>query len=219
MRRSLGILVLLPALLALPALVAEARESDRAVEVLRYGCANEIGNREVTLFLNGTVRLIDGPPGSELLGLAELSPEELESALYRLRSEDLADARRLMSSGVTGPYIEQCELVLQLPDRKKEELRFGRYDTLPLSLSRIQAVALDLSAKVDDLRGVEELPPGYEPRIGDILKRRDGQKYRIVRFTPMNKGVELQGLDQPLVIFVVREEMFREFVALLSRHP
>ncbi len=214
MRRSLGILVLL-----LLALRVEARESDRAVEVLRYGCANEIGHREVTLFLNGTVRLFDGPPGEELLGLAELSPEELESALYRLRSEDLTDARRLMSTGVSGPYIEQCELFLQLPDKKKEEFRFGRYDTLPLSLSRVQAVALDLSAKVDDLRGVEELPPGYEPRINDILKRRDGQKYRIVRFTPMNKGVELQGIDQPLVIFVVREEMFREFVALLSRHP
>ena len=56
-------------LLALP--LEAVRESDRTVEVLRYGCANEVGHREVTLFRNGTVRLFDGPPGEELMGLAE----------------------------------------------------------------------------------------------------------------------------------------------------
>ena len=203
-------------LLILLAAPLEARESDRTVEVLRYGCANEVGHREVTLFRNGTVRLFDGPPGKELMGLAELSPEELTGALNRLQAEDLSEARHL-HKGIDGPFIEQCELHLQLPDRKPEVYRFGRYDALPLNLSRVLRVAEDLAAEVEDLTGVEELPVSYAPREHDVLKRRDGQRYRIIRFTADNNGVELQGLDQPIFIIVLREEMRREFVALLSR--
>ena len=205
-------------LLLFLALPLAARESDRTVEVLRYGCANEVGRREVTLFRNGTVRLFDGPPGEELMGLAELSPEELEGALNRLQAEDLSEARNL-HKGIDGPFIEKCELHLQLPDRKPEVFRFGRYDTLPLNLSRVIRVALDLEAEVEDLKGVEELPLNYVPRQYDVLKRRDGQRYKIMRFTADNKGVELQGIDQPIFLIVLREEMRKEFVALLSREP
>jgi len=203
-------------LLLLLALPLAARESDRTVEVLRYGCANELGHREITLFRNGTVRLFDGPPGEELMGLAELSPEELTGALNRLLGEDLSEARNL-HKGIDGPFIEQCELHLLLPDRKPEVYRFGRYDALPLNLSRVLRVAEDLAAEVDDLKGVEELPVNYVPREYDVLKRRDGQRYKIMRFTADNNGVELQGIDQPLFIIVLREEMRKEFVALLSR--
>jgi hypothetical protein len=200
-------------LIALP-LAAEV--SDRSAEVLRYGCANELGHREVTLFLNGTVRLLDGPPGQEWMGLAELNPDELTAALNRLRDEDLSEAHHY-PKGVEGPYIERCELHLQLPEQKSNVFRFSHYDALPLNLSRVLQVALDLEKKVEDLKGAEELPPDYEPRQYDVLKRRDGQRYRILRFTSDKKGVELQGLDQPMVLFVLKEQMRREFVALLSR--
>jgi hypothetical protein len=210
MRRCLVLLIFL----ALP--LQAVRESDRTVEVLRYGCANELGHREITLFRNGTVRLFDGPPGEELMGLAELSPEELTGALNRLQAEDLSEARNL-HKGIDGPFIEQCELHLLLPDRKPEVYRFGRYDALPLNLSRVLRVAEDLAAEVDDLKGVEELPVNYVPREYDVLKRRDGLRYKIMRFTADDNGVELQGVDQPIFIIVLREEMRKEFVALLSR--
>jgi hypothetical protein len=210
MRRCLSLLILL----ALP-LQAE-RESDRTVEVLRYGCANEVGHREVTLFRNGTVRLFDGPPGEELMGLGELSPEDLTGALNRLAAEDLSEAKNL-HKGIDGPFIEQCELHLQLPDRQPEVYRFGRYDALPLNLSRVIRVALDLEETVDELKGVEELPVGYVPREYDVLKRRDGLRYKIMRFTADNNGVELQGIDQPLFLIVLKEEIRKEFVAIVSR--
>lgn len=210
MRRCVCLLILL----ALP--LAAQRESDRTVEVLRYGCANEVGHREITLFRNGTVRLFDGPPGEELMGLAELSPDELTGALNRLEGEDLSEARNL-HKGIDGPFIEQCELHLLLPDRKPEVYRFGRYDALPLNLSRVLRIAEDLAAKVDDLKGVEELPVSYVPREYDVLKRRDGQRYKIMRFTADDNGVELQGIDQPIFLIVLKEEMRKEFVAIVSR--
>lgn len=202
-------------LLALP-LGAEQELSDRAVEVLRYGCANELGHREVTLFRNGTVRLLDGPPGKEWMGLAELSPEELTGALNRLHGEDLSEAKNLQK-GIDGPFIEKCELHLLLDGRRPEVYRFGRYDSLPLNLSRVLRIAEDLEAEVEELRGLEELPVAYVPRQYDVLKRKDGQRYRIMRFTADDKGVELQGVDQPIFLIVLREEMWKEFVAVLER--
>ena len=53
--------------------------------------------------------------------------------------------------------------------------------------------------------------------MDDVLERRDGQRYKIMRFTADDNGVELQGIDQPIFLIVLKEEMRKEFVALLSR--
>lgn len=210
MRRLIWILVM--AFAASPLLA----DSNRSIEIFRYGCGNELGHREVTLFANGTVRVTDGPTGDEWMGLAELSPEELTGALNRLKAEDLSESHN-MSKGVDGMWIEHCELRLQIPGEPLEVFRYGRYDPLTLNLSRVIQVIKDLEAKVEDLRGVEELPADYEPREQDVLKRRDGVSYRVIRFTPDNKTVELQGVTEPVYLFVLKEQMRMEFVAVISR--
>lgn len=191
-------------------------DSNRSIEIFRYGCGNELGHREVTLFANGTVRVTDGPTGNEWMGLAELSPEELTGAINRLEAEDLSGSHN-MSKGVDGMWIEHCELRLQIPGKPLEVFRYGRYDPLTLNLSRVIQVIKDLEAKVEDLRGVEELPVDYEPREQDVLKRRDGVSFRVIRFTPDNKTVELQGVTEPVYLFVLKEQMRMEFVAVISR--
>lgn len=210
MMRRLILLTL--ALAAMPLLA----DSSRSVEVFRYGCGNELGHREVTLFENGTVRVTDGPTGNEWMGLAELSPEELTGAINRLKAEDLSESHN-MSKGVDGMWIEHCELRLQIPGEPLEVFRYGRYDPLTLNLSRVIQVIKDVEVKVRDLRGVEELPVDYEPRELDVLKRTDGNAFRVVRFTPDNKTVELQGVTQPVYLFVLKEQIRMEFVAVISR--
>jgi hypothetical protein len=190
--------------------------SNRSLEVLRLDCANHLGRREVTLFGNGTIRLRDGPIGKEWMGLAELNPDELQGTLRRLEQEDLADATDL-PAGVAGDWVEKCDLVLELPGRKRQKVFFGRYDPQPLSLAHVLRVAEELSAKVQVLRDAEQLPERYEPRLGDILKRADGNRYRVINFTSDKRGVELDGIDQPFYLIVLKEQMRLEFVALVSR--
>ncbi len=193
-----------------------APPSDRVTEVLRFDCANQLGRREVTLFGNGTIRLRDGPLGKEWMGLAELAPDELQGTLRRLAAEDLSDASHA-PQGVVGDWIEKCDLVLELPGRKRQKFFFGHYDTLPLALHNVQLVAEELAARVAVLRDAVQLPERYEPRLGDVLKRTDGTRFRVVEFTSDRKGVELDGLDQPLHLLVLKEQMRMEFVALVSR--
>lgn len=210
-RSSFSILALLLALAA-PAFAADPR----SVEILRLDCANTLGRRDVTLFGNGTIRLREGPLGEELMGLAELGTGEYQGFVERLKAESLAEVGRL-PTGVEGDWIERCRLALNLPDRPPRILHFGRYDTLPLPLSRILLIAQDMASKVTILEGMERLPDDYEPRLHDVLRRVDGNLYRVAGFTVDGNGVELHGVYQPVALYVQRDQLRMEFEALVSR--
>lgn len=195
-------------------------EDERSTEILRQDCLTDTTRREVTLFANGTIRLRDGVIRHESMGLAELGPDELTAYLNRLAGEDLSQDRS-PEQGVEGNWIERCELKLQIPGKPFQTYRFGHYDPLPLNLSRVVRIVRELEEKVLTLREAEskeELPVGYEPRPGDVLKRvGDGARFRIVAFTGDGKGVELEGIDVPLQMFVLKEQMRQSFMAVVSR--
>ena len=188
----------------------------RSIEVFDLACASPLGRRQVTLFANGTVRLREGEPGKEAMGLAELNSDELHGALARLEDENLTEIDRL-PRGVEGDWVEQCDLRLALAGRPEKSFHFGRYDSLPLALSRVLKVVEDCAGKVGGVQAKEHLPEGYAPQPGDVLKRADGQLFELVAFTPDNKGIELRGVEQPLTLYVLRVEMGREFSALVRR--
>jgi hypothetical protein len=209
--RRLSSFVLLLALAA-PAFAADPRST----EVLRLDCANTLGRREVTLFGNGTIRLREGKPGEELMGLSELGTGEYQGFVERLKAESLAEVGRLLP-GVEGDWVEQCMLALNLPDRPPRVLHFGRYDTLPLPLAHLLLIVQDMAAKVTTLEGMERLPDHYEPHLHDVLRRVDGNLYRVAGFTVDGKGVELHGVYQPVALYVQRDQLRMEFEALVSR--
>ncbi|HSM50434.1 MAG TPA: hypothetical protein VLA75_03430 [Thermoanaerobaculia bacterium] len=186
----------------------------RGDELLRLDCRSELARREVTLFGNGTARLRSGPVGAERLRLAELGPDERDALVDRLRECALAEADSPTLS-VSGGWVEVCDLAVHLPGGEAESRRFGRYDSLPLALSRLRELALALADRVEaEGRAGEGLPQGYRPRIGDCLRRLDGRLFEVRGFTGDGKGVELEGIDQPLSVLVLVEELDREYGAL-----
>jgi hypothetical protein len=189
----------------------------RDIEVVRYECHNDLGRREVTLFENGTIRVRDGETGkTPLMGLAELGPEEMRGFLKRFDGEDLSEIKSL-PPGLDGSWVEKCELRLDLPKSTPHVYRFGRYDTLPLNLSRVVRIVDDLAIKVPPLQGTEQLPVDYEPRRGDILKRNDGELFEVFSFSVDGRGVEMQGTRLPLTMYMLKEDLRGEFVALVKR--
>ena len=203
-------------LLALAAPALAWSKDARSVEVIRLDCANELGRREVTLFANGTIRLREGAEGEELMGLAEVGPSEYQAFIERLKGEDLSEVQRL-PSGIDGQWIEKCMLAMTIPDQPSRIFHFGRYDTLPLPLSRVLTVVQDVAAKVTVLEGTKRLPDDYQPKLFDVLERVDGNQYRITGFSVDGKGVELQGVLQPVVVYMPIEQIRTEFRDLVSR--
>jgi hypothetical protein len=123
---------------------------------------------------------------------------------------------RRLPRGVEGEWVERCTLDLALPGRPARRFAFGRYDPLPLPLGQVLRVVDDLAAGLSP-RPATELPPGYRPRRGDLLRRIDGAVYRVAGYTADGKGVELTGVDQPLTLYVPRDALRQEFVELLPR--
>ncbi len=202
------------AVLAVPAVLSA---DDRSTELVRYDCTTDTTRREMTLFANGTIRVRDGQIGNEWMGLTELGPDELKGFVNRFLGEDLSESPN-PEKGVEGAWIERCDLRLHLPGRPLQTYRFGHYDPLPLNLSRVVRIAQELVEKVPVVQDKDELPANYEPQPGDVLKRvGDGALFRVITFTPDGKLVELQGIDLPLEIYVLKDQIRRHFKALASR--
>ena len=197
-----------------PAPVVEG--DPREVQIFRFDCESDLERREVTLFASGTVRLRLGPPGRERMGLAELGPDRLAGAIRRLEEEDLSQIGELPKT-LSGAWISRCALTLTIPGRPARELSFGKDDALPLALSRVVAVTESVASEVTLLEGDERLPEGYEPARFDRLRRADGVLFEIQSLTDDGKGVELRGVDQPLAMYVLKEDLRQLFVRLEPR--
>ena len=205
------------AALLLAIVPAVGAADDRSTEVVRYDCLTDTTRREITLFGNGTVRVRDGLIKHEWMGLAELGPDELQGFLNRLAGEDLSESQS-PEQGVQGTWIERCELRLRLPGKPLKTFRFGHYDPLGLNLSRVVHIAEELGEKVQLVKDADALPADYVPEIGDVLKRvGDGAVFRIVAFTSDKKGIELQGIDLPLEVYIPKDQVRQQFTALVSK--
>lgn len=189
----------------------------RSHELVRRQCRAVIDTEDVTLFANGTVRLISRHEEEKSVLLTELTPDEVQAFIRRIREVDLSEED---PTGVTmqGDWVEQCELTLDVvEDEEPSRYRFGRYDSLSLALSRVNRVADDLLELVQTRAPTTGLPYGYVPKPGDVLERVDGVLFEVIGLTGDKKGLELIGVEQPLTIYVANEAIDQHFRALVKR--
>lgn len=106
-------------------------------------------------------------------------------------------------------------------DQPAIRFRYGHLDSLSLPLARVVALVDELAARVATGAAAGRLPAGYRPRQGDVLRRADGVLFRVVRdtaaFAEMPGGWELQGVVQPLVLYVFEADLPSDFLELVSR--
>jgi len=194
-------------------------------EVLRYDCSSELATRSLVLFDDRMVRLkrtVEGKEeemGDDELILHELTPDEYQAFLNRLEGEKPPEAGDLSTHGPGGAWVETCRLALELPGREPEEYRFRRFDALSLALSRRVRIAEEMAELAEEVARLSGLPPDYEGRPGDVLERRDGALFEIVRDTGDHVGWELRGIDQPLTVLIPKGALRQEFTRLVSRRP
>lgn len=194
-------------------------------EVLRYECASDIGRQVTVLFDDHTVRLTrersgeapDGPETETDTDLVTLDPDSYEGFVARLAGEAGPEAGDLPAADAGGAWIASCRLVVSLPGEPVQSHEFRRLDALSLRLSRLVAVAEAVRAHAEEEVPAAALPPGYRPRIGDVLEREDGVRFEIVRETLQGTGWELRGVDEPITEFVPAGQLPRRFVAVVSR--
>ncbi len=197
--------------------VSDATVDRRGHEQVLLDCSSGELRRAVSLFANGTVRIRDEGGRDPGMRLGELEPGELQAFQNRIAEIDLSEVT-LRVRGPSSETLEQCRLRLELTHGEVTEYRFPKLVALPLALSRLITVIDDVVALADERsRAASGLPLDYEPRVGDVLVKRDGSRHRVVRVTADGGGVEIVSLESPLVIYLPMEGVRGEFSEVEGR--
>jgi hypothetical protein len=199
---------------ARPAGAAEL--SPKSTELVDHRCVGDLAEDQLTLFANGTVRLRGRVGEREDMLLAELERRETDGFVARLLDADLSEAESLRS-GITGEWISQCGLTLTLPNRPAVFFRYGRFDVLPHALETVRTVLTEVESLARTRAVHGSLPRDYEPKPGDFVRRSDGELFEVIAFTADGKGVELNGINQPVTIYVALADFRSVFVAQENR--
>ena len=210
-----GILVLTA---AADAVAGTAQTSAVSTELFRYACESSIGMEEVTLFGNGTLRLRQGKPEQRSMLLLELTPARRDDIVARLNKLDVEEATTF-GGELEGDWVEQCSLALDLEGRERSRFQFHRLDSLSLGLQRGVDLGRELIALVRREALFEGLPRDYEPRLGDYLRRWDGEVFEVVGFTAKGGGIEVHSTTQPTGFYIANQNLRSVFVALEEEAP
>lgn len=208
-----GILVLTAA-----AVAGTAQTSPVSTELFRYRCESSISMEDVTLFGNGTLRLRQGKPEQRSMLLLELTPSRRDDIIARLRKLDLEEATTF-GGELEGDWVEQCSLTMDLEGRRRARFQFHRLDILSLSLQRSVDLGRELIALVRKEALFEGLPRGYEPRLGDYLRRWDGEVFEVVGFTAKGNGIEVHSTSQPMGFYIANQDLRSVFVGVEEEPP
>lgn len=188
----------------------------RSKVLVRRDCLGETGQEDATLFANGTIRLREGEGSEQEMRLAELPYDVLRDYVNRLEEIDLSETE----PGIPGRELEwigHCEIEVGIGEDEPRVYQFGRFDSLSLALSRVNTIVEELIAEAEERVPKGHLPKDYLPRAGDILIRADGSRFKVIGYTSDKNGIELQGIDQPLTIYVQAEDMDEWFTELVGR--
>lgn len=149
--------------------------------------------------------------------LAELEQSELASYLERLAIVPFDHPGEGPALGPTGELAEQCSLRLELDGARPLYYRFSRLEAHALDLSNRLVIADELLAEARARALGDGFPRGYRPAIGDVLVHKDQSRYRVDAFTSDGKGVEVSGIDTPLLFYIAIDALTSEFVGLERR--
>ena len=188
----------------------------RSKVLVRRDCLSEAGQEDATLFANGTIRLREGEGPERKMRLAELPYDVLRDYVNRLEEIDLSETESGIPEGEL-QWIGHCEIELGRGEEEPKIFQFGRYESLSLALSRVNTIVDELVVEADERIPKGRLPRDYQPRAGDVLVRADGSRFKVIGYTADKNGIELQGIDQPLTIYVQAEDMDEWFTELISR--
>lgn len=187
-------------------------------EVFRLDCANQHYRREVTLFGNGTIRVREGYASAPEMWLGELDVESTRALIARLMEPDLEEVPAT-SRTVVGEWVETCRYEIELTPGEPQAFEFQRLDALALPLQKSLSVAITALGMIDRTRPSNtrgKLSSDFVPERGDVLVAIDGRRFRVSGFTTDRTGVELVGVEQPVVLFAPVADLHSMF---LSREP
>ncbi len=185
----------------------------RGEEVLYSGCKSNKRLEDITVFDDGTVAYKKKIEEATEVKLGYLTLEDVKNITTKVLKL-LKSVKRYTENKIDGENLVKCELRLSY-NKKKYRFTYLQLDTIDPALATAVAVVWQLKNLTSF--SLSSLPYKYKPKIGDLLLSKDGKKFKVVGYTSDGKGIELENVDSPLVIYLPIEEVKEYFVKLLNK--
>ncbi len=185
-----------PAPLASPAPAAD--EAPASTYLFEWMTRTGAASRRLTLFGDGIlVRKSVSQDGKTDLKKRKLSPEEYSFYSDYFGSPESREGAGNFETGLTGDQAASSEISFAPPGGPRWSLTFDSFSALSAPASRVKSALeglLDSFGKVLPSESdfpIEKLVPGT------LLRRRDGQEFRVVHVDEQAKIVEARAVGQP----------------------
>lgn len=100
-----------------------------------------------------------------------------------------------------------------------EEIVFSNSRVLPATVQQLRSTLDDLVRILAEDRGATNPMSKYVPRIGDKLISEDMKLFEVTALMNEGKLIELTGLQEPIRLFVEKDDIVSYFNAVLGRNP
>jgi hypothetical protein len=169
-------------------------------------------DQRLSLFEGGLVFMRMAGTGGTIQKRLLLPPEANEVYVRNLSAKTIAD---LAARSTLAPPQADRSATIRVYDRatgKPTELAFDPMVALPKPLSDQIVPFQDLLRSMSEDRQVTNTIARYQPKVGDHLVGDDRKTYEVVRIFGEGKIVELRCDNQPVTLFVSRDDLYNYFI-------
>jgi len=139
--------------------------------------------------------------------MRKLSQEEYDFYASYFGDPKSTDGEGPHESSVTGEMITRSKATFCLPDGARWSLSWDSFAALPMSAMRVRSALEGLADSFGKVLpdaadfAADKIPPGT------ILRRRDGQRFEVVRVDEQTGQVEIRGVTQPFSEILLPEQL------------
>lgn len=201
-----------------PAIGSQLVEGRLPRPLLDYSIVTSKSLQRLTFFEQGLVVLHMKAGDANLRKRMLLPPAALEE--YRLLlTPDNARTIARNESLINGLSNDRGIIRVYREDGSHAQIEFSNSRILPAAIQQLRSTLDDLIRILAEDRGATNPLASYVPRIGDKLISEDLKLFEITALAQQGEIVEFTGLQEPIRVYVSRDEIPSYFHAILGRNP
>jgi len=186
--------------------------------VLDYSVVPPKSLQRLSFFEHGLV-VLHMKAGDANLRKRMILPEgALDEYLRMLTPDDAASIskREILTNGLSD---DRGIIRVYRESGSHEQVVFSNSRVLPATVQQLRSTLDDLIRILAEDRGATNPLANYAPKIGDKLISEDLKLFEITAMAQEGQIIEFTGLQEPIRVYVAREDIPSYFHAILGRNP
>jgi len=185
---------------------------------LDYSIVTPKSLQRLSFFEQGLV-VLHMKAGDANLRKRMLLPEGALDEYLKLMTPDNAAAISRNEVLTNGLSDDRGIIRIYRDDGSYEQVVFSNSRILPVGVQQLRSTLDDLIRILAEDRGATNPLANYVPKIGDKLISEDMKLFEITALAEEGRIIEFTGLQEPVRVYVAKDDIASYFQAILGRNP